>query len=74
MAQTPVLIVGAGPSGLALGLSLAKHGVLVRLFAWSGELPELIHTSPQSSKENEESQKTPEVSIWPAMLIALWKI
>jgi 2-polyprenyl-6-methoxyphenol hydroxylase-like FAD-dependent oxidoreductase len=31
MENSPVVIVGAGPSGLMLGLSLAKHGVHVRL-------------------------------------------
>lgn len=31
MEHSPVVIVGAGPSGLMLGLSLAKHGVYVRL-------------------------------------------
>jgi 2-polyprenyl-6-methoxyphenol hydroxylase-like FAD-dependent oxidoreductase len=29
MEQTPVIIVGAGPAGLALGLSLAKYEVHV---------------------------------------------
>ena len=37
MENTPVLIVGAGPSGLALGLSLAKHNVKVRSYHMSPE-------------------------------------
>jgi 2-polyprenyl-6-methoxyphenol hydroxylase-like FAD-dependent oxidoreductase len=32
MEETPVIIVGAGPAGLALGLSLAKYEVHVRQF------------------------------------------
>jgi 2-polyprenyl-6-methoxyphenol hydroxylase-like FAD-dependent oxidoreductase len=31
MSQTPVLIVGAGPSGLMLSLELSRHGISHRI-------------------------------------------
>ncbi|ARB31329.1 FAD-dependent oxidoreductase [Pseudomonas tolaasii] len=44
MAQTEVLVVGAGPTGLALALWLTKQGVTVRIIDKSSDSGETFCT------------------------------
>ncbi len=51
VAEVPVLIVGAGPSGLALSLSLCRHGVDHQLVErHAGTRTRLVRTSSTSGR------------------------
>ena len=62
MEKTSVTIIGAGPAGLALALSLAKYEVHVRcfLFEYIHVLTVLMMGSQSSLKRSKASPRTQE--------------